>query len=252
VTTSVLAISAVLIPATAVSGAVATSTSAGTRLQTRGLSSQDSTNWSGYEETGGKYTEVTGYWTVPAAGKTTIATYSCTWVGIGETKHFLVQVGTESDYHDGAPHYYAWWEMLPANQSRIPTRIIKVSPGDHIVADVAGSNPPVVWEIQIADRTTGQSYEWYQDYGTGAPGSAVEWIQEATTIGAKIATLAHYGEVTFTGLSANWLNPKLKASDEVFLATKPGTIISTPSAPSPKGDAFSVKYGSKAPRAPTG
>ena len=98
--------------------------------------------------------------------------------------------------------------------------------------------------------TTGQSYVVTTYYRT--PAQTVEWIQEATGKSAGIS-LAHYGTVTFTGLTNGGLNPKLKVSDRRFMLKKAtGSVISNPSVPSAKGDAFSVAYGPKAPPAPTG
>ncbi len=93
-----------------------------------------SSNWSGYAKTG-TFTRATGSWVVPAAGPTHNATYSSAWVGIdGFNNGSLIQTGTESDYYNGSAHYAAWWEILPAAETVIPS--ITVHAGDHMSASV--------------------------------------------------------------------------------------------------------------------
>jgi hypothetical protein len=205
-------------------------------------------NWSGYGETGGTYSQVLGVWTVPDVKKTSGPTYSSSWIGIdGEFNRHLIQTGTEQDYYNGKAHYDAWWEILPAAETLIPS--LTVSPGDLMSADIAHSSG-TSWSISIVDNTTQQTFSITKNY-TG-PGASVEWIQEATTINGKVATLAKYGEVTFSNLEANSVNPQLTTSDEIFMVNKADKVISSPSAPSTAGDAFSVAYGNKSPPPPTG
>ena len=88
-----------------------------------------SSNWSGYAATGTTYSSVTAKWIVPAVTASRKATYSSDWVGIdGFNNSDLIQTGTESDYYNGSAHYAAWWEILPASETVIPS--ITVKPGD--------------------------------------------------------------------------------------------------------------------------
>jgi Peptidase A4 family len=94
-----------------------------------------SSNWSGYALTGSGYSSVTAHWVVQAASRSHKATYSSEWVGIdGFSNSSLIQTGTESDYYNGAAHYDAWWEILPAAETVIPS--IVVSPGDQMSAKI--------------------------------------------------------------------------------------------------------------------
>src|SRR5437879_3072779 len=87
-----------------------------------------SSNWSGYAFAGTGFTRITASWVVPAVSATGGASYSSTWTGIdGFNNSNLIQTGTEQDFVNGAPHYAAWWEILPAAETVIPS--ITVHPG---------------------------------------------------------------------------------------------------------------------------
>src|SRR6185503_10225868 len=65
------------------------------------ITTDTSTNWSGYAATGGTYTSVTGTWTVPTVSATT-AGADATWVGIGGINSTdLIQAGTEATVSGG-------------------------------------------------------------------------------------------------------------------------------------------------------
>jgi Peptidase A4 family len=205
-----------------------------------------SSNWSGYAMTGSGFKSVTGQWTVTAVAPSRKATYSSEWVGIdGYNNSSLIQTGTESDYYSGSAHYYAWWEILPAAETVIPS--ISVRPGDAMTASItqgAGSS----WTIKITDTRTGASFTTTQTY-TG-PQTSAEWIEEAPTVGGRIATLANYGLATFDPGTVNAANPLLTASEGGVMVQK-GVQVSTPSNPDTDTDGFNAAYGSTAPAPPS-
>ena len=91
-------------------------------------------NWSGYAKTG-TYTSVTAEWVVPSVARSPKPTFSSQWVGIdGFDNGDLIQTGTEADYYNGSAHYAAWWEILPAAATVIPS--ITVRPGDQMSASI--------------------------------------------------------------------------------------------------------------------
>ena len=202
-------------------------------------------NWSGYAKSG-SYSSATAQWVVPSVSPTKGSSYSSAWVGIdGFTNSNLIQTGTESDYYNGSAHYNAWWEILPAAETPIST--INVRPGDVMTASItkgAGS----VWTITINDTTNGQSFTTQQTY-TG-PGTSVEWIEEAPTVGGRVATLAHYSSPdTFDPGTANGGNPGLTVNDSGVMVQR-RTQVSTPSVPDSDTDGFNMAYGSVAPAPP--
>ena len=203
-------------------------------------------NWSGYAKSG-NYTSATAQWVVPSVSATRSASYSSAWVGIdGFTNSNLIQTGTESDYYNGSAHYNAWWEILPAAET--PISSISVRPGDTMTASITkGSGSS--WTIKITDASNGQSFTTTQNY-TG-PGTSVEWIEEAPTVGGRVATLAHYNSPDpFDPGTANGGNPGLTINDSGVMVQKRAQV-STPSAPDGDTDGFNVSYGSTAPAPPS-
>jgi hypothetical protein len=205
-----------------------------------------SSNWSGYAVTGTSFTSVTGSWKVQAVSPTKKASYSSQWVGIdGFNDSSLIQTGTESDYYHGAAHYGAWWEILPAAETVITT--LPVSPGDAMSASVS-RNSDGSWTISISDTTSHGSFSTVQAYS--GPLTSAEWVEEAPTVGGRIATLAHYSSPqTFDPGTANGANPGLTSGDGGDMV-QGGKVVSTPSDPDVDTDGFNVAYGSKAPAPP--
>ena len=204
-----------------------------------------SSNWSGYAKTG-TYTKATAAWVVPAVARSRGATYASQWVGIdGFNNSSLIQTGTETDYYNGSAHYNAWWEILPAAET--PISSITVHPSDHMTASITkGSGSS--WTITISDTSTGKTFTTVQSYS--GPGSSVEWIEEAPTVGGHQATLANYGSNDlFDPGTANGAAPGLAASDGGVMIQK-NRQVSTPSAPDSDHDGFNMSYGSTAPAAP--
>jgi hypothetical protein len=204
-----------------------------------------SSNWSGYAKSG-SYSSATAQWVVPSVSATKGSTYSSAWVGIdGFTNSSLIQTGTESDYYNGSAHYNAWWEILPAAET--PISSITVHPLDVMTASITkgtGSS----WTITITDQTNGQSFTTQQSYS--GPGASVEWIEEAPTVGGRVATLAHYSSPdTFDPGTANGGNPGLTASDSGVMVQR-RAAVSTPSVPDSDTDGFNMSYGSTAPAPP--
>jgi len=188
---------------------------------------------------------VTGSWTVQAVSATRKSTYSSQWVGIdGFNNSSLIQTGTESDYSHGA-RYDAWWEILPAAETVIPS--LPVSPGDHMSASVS-SNGNGTWTITIGDTTTGGSFTTVQAYS--GPQTSAEWVEEAPTVGGRIAPLAHYSSPqAFDPGTVNGASPKLTASDGGDMI-QGGKVVSIPSNPDSDSDGFNVAYGASAPSPP--
>lgn len=202
-----------------------------------------STNWSGYAVTGGPYNSVTSRWVVPAAAPSHKSTFSANWTGIdGFNNSSLIQTGTESDYYQKAAHYDAWWEILPAPETVIPSLTVK--PGDIITATVAKVSGST-WKITITDGS--HSYSTTQTYS--GPQTSAEWIEEAPTVGGHVATLANYGHTTFDPGTVNGHNPLLTSSDGGLMVQK-NHAVSTPSIPDADTDGFNAAYGAAAPAPP--
>jgi Tfp pilus assembly protein PilW len=203
-----------------------------------------SSNWSGYAVTGSVYTAVTGAWTVPTVTASRRASYSASWIGIdGFNNSDLIQTGTEQDATSGGTHYYAWWEILPAAETQITT--FAVHPGDHMTASITKGTSG--WTITISDASDRGTFSIVKSYS--GPGTSAEWIEEAPTVGGRVATLASYGETTFDPGTANGANPGLVAADGGVMI-QGRAQVSTPSGPDSDSDGFNMQYGSTSPAPP--
>ena len=221
----------------------------GAKLPAGGASSAGwaSSNWSGYAITGGPYTSITGSWNVAGVARSLHATYSSTWIGIdGFNDSNLIQTGTEADYYNGSAHYNAWWEILPAAETPIST--ISVSPGDVMTASIrqVGNG---TWTITIGDISKNQSFTTAQSYAGQL--SSAEWIEEAPSLGGRIATLAQFGSpLTIDPGTVNGGNPRLVPADGGVMVQRFGQQVSTPSNPDSDSDGFAMRYGSATPAPP--
>jgi hypothetical protein len=181
---------------------------------------------------------------VPGVAPSSKPTASSNWIGIdGYNNSSLIQTGTESDYYNGAPHYYAWWEILPAAETEIST--IAVNPGDTVSASISKGSGSL-WTITIKDGS--QTFTTTKTY-TG-PQTSAEWIEEATSFGGRVAPLASYGQTMFDPGTVNGGNPHL-TNDQAGVMVQKRVQVSTPSVPDADTDGFNVAYGPTAPPPPS-
>jgi Peptidase A4 family len=216
-------------------------------------------NWSGYVATSTTYTNIGGSWVVPSVQPTPLFTASSSWIGIdgnSNTNTNLIQTGTEQDYTPGSgASYDAWWEILPAAETKLSTSKYPVKPGDQMFAEINQEHGST-WYILLEDHTAGWAFSIEQTYS--GPLTSAEWIQEATAFGSKgkpavPAILAKYGSIPFTRAFDNdpdgETSPDLDASEE--LAMVQGSVqVSTPSTPVCTANGFTVAYGATQPPNP--
>jgi Peptidase A4 family/Putative Ig domain len=205
----------------------------------------ESNNWSGYDVTGGPFTAIAGTFNVPNVPVTSTDTDTSQWVGIdGVSNSDLIQAGVGETVQGGSLSVYAWWEILPAPATLIPT--LTIHPNDQVTVAIvrqADGN----WLIQIQDLTDQQS--WHSTFAYSAPLSSAEWIVEAPTAVAdmNVETLGQYAPpVTFKNMSVGGAVSTLEQS--VMFDPTYTTAISTPSPLTPAG--FTVAYGAAAPSPP--
>jgi hypothetical protein len=261
-----------LLMAAAMTVSVGTATSSAPALSHRLLlpfGANKSTNWSGYNQgsqaLGGKmFHEVAGDWSVPtpSAHKAGEAEYSSDWIGIGGGcvnatctvgDNTLIQTGTEQDIAaNGVRSYTAWYELIPAPETRIPS--LTVHAGDRMHAEifekVAGAN---VWTIVLTDRTTGKTFTTTKPYSSTH--LTVEWIQERPTLitsgGTALAPLPKLTNPAFNLGKVNRVTAGLKAAQEIQMTNATGVVIGVPSAPDPTADGFKACTYTTACSAPT-
>jgi hypothetical protein len=205
-------------------------------------------NWSGYaveypdlsSPQNGVVTDVKGTWTVPSVSSTTSNTYSSAWVGIdGYSSSTVEQIGTEHDWYNGSPRYYAWFEMYPK-----PSNVINkpVRPGDTINAEVKYANSSFILTLQ--DIQQNWTFTVTQK-SNKAHRSSAEWIVEAPWSGG-VLPLASFGTISFSGASATinnhtgTISDSSWAYDAITMVTSSGTIEASPSGLSGGGSSFTV------------
>jgi hypothetical protein len=162
----------------------------------KGQSQVESTNWSGYADTGSGFSKVTASWTEPtgvSSGRTT--SLAAFWVGIdGYSSDSVEQDGTLIESYEGTVYYYDWWEIYPVNDVQV---VANVSPGDHITSTVTRSGDS--YTLSVTDSThTGDSFSTTQTY-SGAADSSAEWIAEAPSGSNGVYPLTNFGSWADSG-----------------------------------------------------
>jgi len=165
-----------------------------------------SSNWSGYcvvsdlNTPQPQVTSLSASWTVPTVDVSIGNSYSAAWIGVGgQYDDTLIQVGTEQDSINGKATYSALYELLPSYAVTIDS--ITISPGDKVTASISLTNRTAnTWLIEINDVTEGQSFNKSLIYASSM--LSAEWIVEAPTLVNRIATLANFGQITFTDCKA--------------------------------------------------
>lgn len=209
-----------------------------------------SSNWSGYavysptSSAPISVTYVKGSWVVPAATSTKNA-WSSFWVGIdGYTSSTVEQIGTDSDWNNGKPVYYAWYEFYPNPSIKITSVPIKV--GDVILAEVGFSVDAGKFGVRITDLTTGKVFKKGAAV-KNAQKSSAEWVAEAPSSILGVLPLANFGTVTFTNCQATIngntgpINYDSWNYDAITMSSS-GTTKALPSALSSGGTSFSVTW----------
>jgi hypothetical protein len=225
-----------VIGATGASAKTASSTPLFTHAHNQSAAAQAS-NWSGYVQSGGKYSSVSASWTIPKV-KSDASGYSSTWVGIdGYSDQYLIQTGTTANYDRGAS-YSAWWEVItPSNELPEEDFNMTVRPGDSISASVtkgSGSN----WTMSLTDNTSRVTKS--KSYSFNGPASTAEWIQEDTDVDGYVSSSPDFGTVNFTNCKANGANAALSSDTSFPLVDDQGTVEDSVSAAS--GTSFSATY----------
>lgn len=202
--------------------------------------SSQSTNWSGYADTGGGFSAVSGSWTEPAANcsgfQTSVTSF---WVGIDGTGSSTVeQDGTVAVCLFGTAHYFSWWEMDPTNVMQLVG--YSVQPGDAITAAVTRSGTS--YRLALTDSThPADSFSTTQTCSDCANASA-EWIAEAPTVLFGVTPLADFGTWNLNDASATSGSVsgaiQAFAGGAVTMIDSSGDVQAQPGALSSDGTAF--------------
>jgi hypothetical protein len=204
------------------------------------ITSDTSSNWSGYIGQSGAYTGVSGTWTVPALTYSTTMTSNATWVGIGgKVTSDLIQAGVYEIANSDGSSYQAWYEMLPNDSTPVN---LTVHPGDSISVAILETSQNV-WNIVLTNNTSKQQFEKTVTYTSSL--STAEWIQERPLINGTLSTLSGFTPITFTGATAvqNGVRVPLAQTNPQtinLIDTFANTALSVPSPINTNGTSFSV------------
>ncbi|HEY1622366.1 MAG TPA: G1 family glutamic endopeptidase [Streptosporangiaceae bacterium] len=216
----------------------------GVTSQVAGLTQVQSTNWSGYADTGSSFSKVTATWKEPSAtgcGSTT--SLAAFWVGIdGYSSSSVEQDGTLIECYLGTVYQFSWWEMYPTNS--IQTVGGSVAAGDTISASVVRSGTS--YTLAVTDSThPANSFSTRQTCSSCANSSA-EWIAEAPSGSAGVYPLTDFG--TWTASSATVTEGSTTGvissftDDEITMIDSSSHVKAQPSALNAGGNGFSVAW----------
>jgi hypothetical protein len=195
---------------------------AGNRTLSRGRFSEvESSNWSGYAQTGsnGAFSSVSASWTQPTATCTSRQDqYAAFWVGLdGYNSNSVEQTGSDSDCAGTTPDYYGWYEMYPANPVYYTN---PVRPGDSMSASVTFSGTET-YTLVLTDHTQ----NWTQKQvinESGLDRSSAEVITEAPccTASGGILPLSDFGTVNYTGATGSGTFTGSNATEIIMVDTR--------------------------------
>jgi hypothetical protein len=195
---------------------------AGSRTLSHGrrFSEVESSNWSGYAQTGGNgaFSSVSASWTQPTAHCSSGDQYAAFWVGLdGYNSGSVEQTGTDSDCDGATPDYYGWYEMYPANPVYYSNT---VKPGDSISASVTFSGSET-YTLVLTDHTR----NWTQRQvinESGLDRSSAEVITEAPccTSSGGILPLADFGTVNYTGATGKGTFTNSNATEIIMVDSR--------------------------------
>jgi len=207
-------------------------------------------DWSGYSVASDlnnpqpKVTSVNASWAVPTVKVSVGNSFSAVWIGVGgQFDDTLIQTGTKQDSINGHAAYSAWYELLP--DAAVTVDSLSISPGDRITASISLFDLTTsTWLIEIHDVTDGQSFKKILVYDSSM--LSAEWIVERPIINNRIATLANFGQITFTDCTAT-IGGKLGTirsfpSTQFTLYNRRNIELVTASVLASGGSSFAVNY----------
>jgi peptidase A4-like protein len=212
--------------------------------QVKGLTQVQSTNWSGYADTGSSFSQVAGHWTEPSASCSGLTeSLAAFWVGIdGYSSSSVEQDGTIIECYLGTAYQYSWWEMYPTNAIQVVGS--SVAAGDSITASVVRSGTS--YTLKVTDSThTANSFTTTQGCSSCANTSA-EWIAEAPSGSAGVYPLAHFS--TWTDSSSTVKEGSTSGvissftDDEITMIDSSGAVKAQPGSLNSSGNGFSVTW----------
>ena len=212
-------------------------------LRVKGLTQVQSTNWSGYADTGSGFSTVTGSWTEPGVSCTSTTSLAAFWVGLdGYSSSSVEQDGTLIECYRGTAYYYTWWEMYPANAIQVVGSTLHA--GDSITASVVRSGTSYTLKVTDSSRLA-DSFSTTQTCSSCANSSA-EWIAEAPSGSSGVYPLSDFGSWTESGATVKAGSTSGVISSftdyELTMINSSGATKAQPGALNSSGNGFGVTW----------
>jgi hypothetical protein len=210
----------------------------------KGLTNVQSTNWSGYADTGSSFSKVSASWTEPSATCSSRSEQlAAFWVGIdGYSSNSVEQDGTLIECYQRVAYQYTWWEMYPTNDIQVVGQTLAA--GDAINSTVTrnGTN----YTLSVTDSThTADSFTETETCSSCANSSA-EWIAEAPSSSSSVYPLADFGSWTASNASVTEGSTSGGISsftdDEITMVNSSGQTKALPGSLNSSGNSFSVTW----------
>jgi hypothetical protein len=213
--------------------------------QIKGLTQVESTNWSGYADTGSSFSQVSGHWTEPSAscGGST-ESLAAFWVGIdGYSSDSVEQDGTLIECYFGGTYQYSWWELYPTNDIQVVGS--SVAAGDSITASVVRSGSS--YTLAVTDSTHSANSFSTTQQSSGDANSSAEWIAEAPSSSTGVLPLAHFSTWSLSGAtveegSTSGVISSFTDDEITMVGSDTGAVIAQPSSLNSGGNGFSVAW----------
>jgi hypothetical protein len=195
-----LAVAATTVVAIAAPASARTSTLRHAPVHLQRIVHATSSNWAGWDNTGGTYTTVSASWVQPSVTCASRETsYSSFWIGLdGDGSNSVEQTGSESDCVSGRATYYSWYEFYPAYPVNYTN---PVRAGDHFSSTVTYSGSGR-YSLTLTDSTQGWTHTKTGSASQGRNASA-EVIAEAPSSSSGVLPLANFGAMTFSNAKVN-------------------------------------------------
>jgi hypothetical protein len=209
----------------------------------KGLSQVESSNWSGYADTGSGFTSVSGHWLEPKGTCGSATSLAAFWVGIdGYSSDSVEQDGTLIECDGGTASYFTWWEMFPSNDVQVVGDTL--APGDSITASVVRTGTS--YKLSVTDAThPADSFSTTRTCSDCANSSA-EWIAEAPTGSSGVEPLTHFSQFDPNGAAVKTSSKSGVISsftdDEITMVDSAGNVEAQPGPLSANGKSFSVTW----------
>jgi hypothetical protein len=210
----------------------------------KGLTNVQSTNWSGYADTGSSFSKVSARWTEPSATcSSSSEQLAAFWVGIdGYSSSSVEQDGTLIECYQRVAYQYTWWEMYPTNAIQVVGQTLAA--GDAITSTVTRSGTN--YTLTVTDSThTANSFTKTETCSSCANTSA-EWIAEAPSSSSSVYPLADFRSWTASNASVTEGSTSGTISsftdDEITMIDSSGQTKALPGSLNSGGNSFPVTW----------